>query len=96
MTNQTSTNNTNNKAEEDLITLSKLRWHCRRGVKELDVVLTNYLENHYLDSDQDIQEAFKSLLRIEDPILMSLVMGHSKVEDKAQNIVLDKMKVPFS
>lgn len=81
--------------EEALIELSQLRWHCRRGVKELDVVLTRYLENHYLDSTEELQQAFKLLLKLEDPILMALVMDHHHIEDAAQNIVLDKMKNPF-
>ena len=92
MTKETSIENT----EESLIELSQLRWHCRRGVKELDVVLTNYLENHYLHSATDIQQAFKTLLKLEDPILMSLVMDHHKIDDTAQNHVLDKMKKPYS
>ncbi|MEH6455451.1 MAG: succinate dehydrogenase assembly factor 2 [Cocleimonas sp.] len=83
-------------SKETLIELSQLRWHCRRGVKELDVVLTNYLEKHYLNSDTDIQQAFKQLLKLEDPILMSLVMDHHQTEDVAQNHVLEKMKNPYS
>ena len=83
-------------SKEDLIELSQLRWHCRRGVKELDVVLTNYLEKHYLHASNEVQEAFKALLKIEDPILMALVMDHQQVENHAQNIVLDKMKNPYS
>jgi len=92
LTKETSIENTN----EALLELSQLRWHCRRGVKELDVVLTNFLENHYLDSAIDIQQAFKTLLKLEDPILLSLVMGHHKIDDEAQNHVLDKMKNPYS
>ncbi len=88
--------NSSEKSQEALIELSQLRWHCRRGVKELDVVLTNYLENHYLHSTTDIQQAFKTLLKLEDPILMSLVMDHHQTDDAAQNHVLDKMKKPYS
>ncbi len=83
-------------SEESLIELSQLRWHCRRGVKELDVVLSNYLEKHYLDSATDLQQAFKTLLKLEDPILMSLVFDHHQTEDAEQNLVLDKIKNPYS
>ncbi len=83
------------KSEEDLVELSQLRWHCRRGVKELDVVLGNYLDNYYLDSEIKLQEAFKELMRLEDPILMSLVLDHSQTEDIHQNNVLEKMKNPY-
>ena len=27
--------------------MSRLRWLCRRGMKELDVVMSAYLDNHY-------------------------------------------------
>ncbi|MCH6566140.1 MAG: succinate dehydrogenase assembly factor 2, partial [Proteobacteria bacterium] len=26
---------------------SRLRWLCRRGMKELDLAMSGYLENHY-------------------------------------------------
>jgi len=81
--------------EEQLIELSKLRWHCRRGVKELDVVLSNYLNNHYLNSSSKSQSAFKELLQLEDPYLMSLMMDFDHIDDKYQNQVLEKMKNPF-
>ncbi len=82
--------------EDDLIELSKLRWHCRRGVKELDVVLSNYLEKHYLNSSQESQMAFKELLQLEDPYLMSLVMNYDHIDDQHKNVVLNKMKNPYT
>jgi len=27
---------------------ARLRWQCRRGMRELDLLLTDYLENDYL------------------------------------------------
>lgn len=83
-------------SKEDLIELSQLRWHCRRGVKELDVVLSSYLEKYYLDSDITLQQAFKDLMKLEDPILMSLILNHHQTQDIEQNLVLDKMKNPYS
>lgn len=84
------------KTQDELIEISQLRWHCRRGVKELDVVLCKYLENHYLESSAEEQRAFKILLKLEDPILMSLVMDYDQVDDISQNRVLDKIKNPYS
>ena len=75
--------------------LSKLRWHCRRGAKELDVVLTKYLENQYPNTDSTSKNAFKRLLKIEDPELLSLVMGFQQSDDPEQNAVLDKMRSLF-
>ena len=96
MSNDNSNQDTQQKTQEDLIELSHLRWHCRRGVKELDVVLNNFLENHYLEASTEIQLAFKSLLKLEDPILMSFVMGQNQTDDVTHNFVLEKMKNPYS
>jgi len=86
---------TDKPSEEALIELSKLRWHCRRGVKELDVVLRNYLDNHYLNSTNDNQNAFKELLQLEDPMLMSLVMDYQQAENQFHKEVLGKIKNPY-
>ncbi len=85
-----------NISEESAIELSQLRWHCRRGVKELDVVLSNYLDNHYLKSDLNLQLAFKTLLKLEDPILMSFILDYQQNDDTDEKQVLEKMKKPFS
>ncbi len=81
---------------ESSIEISKLRWHCRRGVKELDVVLTNFLDNHYDNVEPDVQQGFIALLELEDPELLSLVMGYHQTDDSVQRAVLDTMRGFYS
>ncbi|HEY5738454.1 MAG TPA: succinate dehydrogenase assembly factor 2, partial [Gammaproteobacteria bacterium] len=47
--------------------LSRLRWLCRRGMKELDVVMTTYLDEHYENASPDQQRQFGKLLEMADP-----------------------------
>ncbi len=54
---------------------SRLRWMCRRGMKELDVVMSRYLDSQYADADEDEKQGFISLLEMPDPDLYSLLMG---------------------
>ena len=61
--------------------LSRLRWLCRRGMKELDVVMTGYLENHYLQASQADQESFRLLLDMQDPDLFALLVGRDSSND---------------
>ena len=61
--------------------LSRLRWLCRRGMKELDVVLTRYLEKHYASASEDEQEQFQRLLQMPDPDLYSLLLGREQASD---------------
>jgi len=46
--------------------VSKLKWQCRRGMKELDVLLVRYLEQVYLKAPQEQQQAFAELLECSD------------------------------
>ena len=55
--------------------LGRLRWRCRRGMRELDVLLVRYLEDRYPSAPPEDQEAFRALLNRQDPELYGLVVG---------------------
>ena len=52
-------------------------------MKELDVILSRYLEQEYPDASAVEQERFRRLLEIPDPDLYSLLLGRSTVDDPA-------------
>jgi antitoxin CptB len=66
--------------------LSKLRWRCRRGMKELDVLLLGYLEGGYQTASEEKQRAFAELLDCQDPQLMGYIMGR---ETPSDNVLSD-------
>ena len=72
--------------------LSRLRWRCRRGAKELDVVFTRYLEREYPSADAAHQAAFEFLLDTEDPIVMELITGRTPARSDDEAIVLNAMR----
>jgi antitoxin CptB len=47
----------------------RLAWDCRRGMKELDIVLQPFAEQHFATLDRTGQEAFLDLLDAADPDL---------------------------
>lgn len=53
---------------------SQLRWQCRRGMRELDELLSRYLDRDYGDSRMREKEAFQSLLQLPDPDLASYLL----------------------
>jgi len=72
--------------------LSRLRWHCRRGMKELDVVLTRYLEVDYPQASASERRAFESLLEMQDPDLYCYLVGRAALpEDPETAHVLKKL-----
>ncbi|MFV2030917.1 MAG: succinate dehydrogenase assembly factor 2 [Gammaproteobacteria bacterium] len=70
---------------------SRLRWLCRRGMKELDIVMTRYLETRYPQASEREKQSFRDLLALPDPDLYSLLLGRragasNQVESLAQTI----------
>lgn len=61
--------------------LSKLEWRCRRGTKELDLLLIGYLNHQYTHAGLDQQQSFKRLLDLQDPELYELLTGKSLAID---------------
>ena len=78
--------------------IPRLRWLCRRGMKELDVVMTGYLENQYPVACARDQQAFKTLLEMPDPDIFSLLTGKTTVADEGISNLIDWLKksVPVS
>jgi antitoxin CptB len=55
--------------------LAKLKWQCRRGMKELDLLLENYLATDYLVADTAEKARFIELLQLEDDELFAVLMS---------------------
>lgn len=72
--------------------MAQLRWLCRRGMKELDVLLEAYLANVYAGTAMEEQAAFQRLLQMEDPDLYALMLGQVVVQDKEVQGVVDRIR----
>ena len=70
----------------------RIRWHCRRGMLELDLVLSRFMERHYDQLDPKGVEAFASLLARSDPELLDLVMGHEEAHAPREREVLSLIR----
>ena len=56
--------------------LRKLRWRCRRGMRELDQLLERWLDREWRQSPTDQRDAFLRLLDTEDDTLWRWFLGH--------------------
>ena len=54
-----------------MTSISKIRWQCRRGMRELDELLSSYLENKYQETSDKEKIAFNELLELSDPELVN-------------------------
>lgn len=55
--------------------LNLLKWHCRRGMKELEFMLTRYLEQNYNQASAAEQQTFATLLELPDLELYAYLVG---------------------
>jgi antitoxin CptB len=55
--------------------LGKLRWRCRRGMRELDVLLARYVDERFRSASNAEQETFRLLLELPDPELYGYCLG---------------------
>jgi antitoxin CptB len=56
----------------------RLRWRCRRGMKELDILLARYMDERFCTASPQEQDAFRGLLEIQDPVIYAYCLGSEK------------------
>jgi len=53
----------------------RLRWRCRRGMKELDVLLERFAQRVRLEASAEECRLFAELLELPDPLLAGYLLG---------------------
>jgi antitoxin CptB len=69
-------------SENPLIQRNRIAWQCRRGMRELDVLLNGFLERRYARLDGDQRDSFARLLAYPDAVLREWLMGRMVPADK--------------
>ncbi len=62
--------------------IARVRWACRRGMLELDVIFRPFAEKHYENLSDEDKAIFTRLLECEDPELFAWFMGHEVSPDR--------------
>ena len=80
-----------------LMTKPKLRWACRRGMLELDVLLAPFVEHGYDALTEPEKHIFERLLACDDPDLFAWFMGHAQSPDlqlqALVQVILNRVRV---
>jgi antitoxin CptB len=61
--------------------LNRLRWQCRRGLLELDLVLERFLAKHGDRLQGEHLRSFQTLLNLSDNEIWDLVRGRTECRD---------------
>lgn len=66
-----------------------VRWRCRRGMKELDVLLERWLDARWAAAGSAKRAAFTALLAEPDPQLAAWLLGGERPADPACAALVD-------
>lgn len=61
--------------------VARIRWQCRRGMLELDWILTGFLQQVYLKLDDPMKRCFLRLLECPDQDLLAYLTGRELPSD---------------
>lgn len=76
--------------EED--EFKRLRWRCRRGMRELDLLLTRYLDREWLQASEDERGVFLQMLDCEDDRLWRWFLGLETAPDAALDSLVRRIR----
>ena len=62
---------------------SRLRWRCRRGMLEIDLILQDFLDKGYAATDAQQKQLLDAMLEYPDQLLFDLLLGNMISSDKA-------------
>ena len=64
-----------------------IKWRCRRGVQELDILLHRFYDQKYLTLSIEEQQNFKALLDLQDPILINWLVKRQQPDAEFKDLV---------
>lgn len=71
---------------------AKLKWHCRRGMRELDVLLVTYCEKEYPMATEVEQRTFAQFLELQDDVIFDYLFGSRQPEAVELFELVNKIK----
>jgi len=72
--------------------IERMRWRCRRGLLELDIVLGRFVERHYASLEEGERQAFDALLDMPDNPLWDMIAGKQDAAPGEQQALLEKIR----
>ena len=67
--------------------ISKLKWRCRKGVRELDMLLSKYIETSYSVLPTKEKDIFLEFIEKDTYEILDILMNKKSSNEKFTNIV---------
>lgn len=76
---------------DDDTELRRLRWRCRRGMRELDQLMLRYLDQRWRQAPAGERAQFERLLEVEDDRLWRWFMGRETPQEKDLHALVERI-----
>ncbi len=72
--------------------IKRLRWQCRRGMLELDLLLGAFLDQCYVNLSADDKDLFEHLLTYPDQDLYCYLIKRQFIEYQAMQALVERVR----
>jgi antitoxin CptB len=76
--------------------IKRLRWQCRRGMREMDMLLERWLDRYYSEASRQTKADFAALLLTEDDLLWDWLMGKGAPLEPERAELIHAIRSSFS
>jgi len=67
--------------------ISEVRWKCRKGIREIDILLSKYMEEIYQDLVDEQQEIFIEFIQKDTYEILDILVNNKSFDTKFINLV---------
>jgi antitoxin CptB len=71
----------------------KIRWQCRRGILELELLLLKFFDEDYQTLSPQQKIEFSQLLQEPDPVLQAWLLGQGWPESAAWQALIQRIRM---
>lgn len=71
---------------------SRLKWKCRRGMREMDILLGRFLDRGYPDLDAAGRDTFERLLELPDQDLLAWLSGNGLPKEAQLKALIEQIR----
>ena len=72
--------------------IARLRWRCRRGMRELDALLLAFVDRSAAGLTLSEMAVFEEILELPDPVLHSYLLERSAPADAATVALIERIR----
>ena len=76
----------------ETVEYAELKWRCRRGMLELDILLNSYLDKNYKTMSPRQGAVFSEVLDYPDRVLFDLLLGNMQSSDHSVNKLISEIQ----